>query len=138
MYALPKSETKSNQHERKLRIHLLNLFEANRYKILNVFYDKYIKAIIKTGTFTNIKVSFTLEDFKEEDRAGLFITQKTLADFGPVAMIDTIGNAMIKGECMNIKLLLERSGFPCGTVSGGFSNNGGNGDYKYAYIYGIG
>ena len=135
MSALSKSDAKWNQRERKLELHLLELFEANRHKILDVFYEAFTNAIIKQGTYCVTAVEFTLEDFKEEDRAGLYISHETLADFGPFDMVNAIYGSMIRRECETIKHLLEQSGFICGRVNGGFSDKGPNDKTTYAYIW---
>jgi hypothetical protein len=136
--ALSKTDSKWYQCERKLQLHLLKLFEANRQKILDVFYAGFTKAVIKNGTCTNaVQVEFKVDDFKEEDRAGLFITQEMLADFGSADMVYGIYSILVYRECDTIKLLLEQAGFTSITAKGGFSNKGPNGKNTYAYIWSI-
>lgn len=136
--ALSKTDSKRYQCERKLQLHLLKIFEANRQKILDVFYAGFTKTVIKNGTCINaVQVEFKLDDFKEEDRAGLFITQEMLADFGPADMVYGIYSILVYRECDTIKLLLEQAEFTSVTAKGGFSNKGPNGKNTYAYIWSI-
>lgn len=136
--ALSKTDSKWYQCERKLQLYLLEKFENNRAKILDAFYTGFTKAIIKQGSGINgVSVDLILADFKEEDRAELFITQEMLADFGPASMVNDISFNVINRECDTIKLLLEQSGFTHVQVKGGFGNKGPNGRDTYAYIHSI-